>query len=284
MSGIAVAHQHVGLVGARREIAKARDRPFQADLSHHNVAGDVVVAHVVEREHPGHRIAQHHVAGIGAVKAANSRNLPFRADLTDRIRRQHRIAADVVNFIDVGTGVEHDHIGRGSRRRRSRHRNEGRAVGQYGIADEAVLAGAIVIISVDQTGIGDAVDQGIDGIGCIDLRDQVVVIDKAVNIAACVREVSGDFAGVINARDYRGRGAGNPNRGGDAVIDNEAILATGSVPIRTDDLTARGHADAGPGRAGNVDRRDVAGIIGKADSRAGRVDDISDDFSCGIDA
>ena len=41
---IAVAHQHVGLVGVARKVAKAGHRPFQPDLTHARGEGDGVVA------------------------------------------------------------------------------------------------------------------------------------------------------------------------------------------------------------------------------------------------
>ena len=68
-------------------------------MSHHDIAGDVVVAHVVEREHPGRRVAHQQVGGVGAVKAADARHLQRRIDLAERAVEQDGVVADVVELV-----------------------------------------------------------------------------------------------------------------------------------------------------------------------------------------
>ena len=112
----------------RREIADARNRPFRPDLPQRDIAGDVVVAHVIERERPGRRIAHQQVGGVGTVKAADTRHLQRRVDLAERAVEQDLVLPDVVELErPIGIAQHHQRIfGAGRRRRIGRRRNRER--------------------------------------------------------------------------------------------------------------------------------------------------------------
>src|SRR5262245_30009175 len=75
-----VAQDHVGFAGHAAEVAEAHDLPFPVDCAQKCGAGDVVVGDVVDLEAAGGGAAQQHVAGVGAVEAAEADELPIGSD------------------------------------------------------------------------------------------------------------------------------------------------------------------------------------------------------------
>ena len=82
--------------------------PTRADV------GDGVAADVVGLERAGRGVAQQHVAGVAGLEGAEPDEAPAARHLAERIGRQNRIAADVVDLVIPIAGVVHDHVGRGA--------------------------------------------------------------------------------------------------------------------------------------------------------------------------
>src|SRR4029077_39719 len=183
---------------------------------------------VVKLEAASLAVTQQHVGGVAAEEAAEGDEGPIGSHLTQRVARQDRVVADVVDFVlAVGTMAQ-DHIGGGANWcRRGRHRREEEAVG---------VSVAVEVIPDDLARAIDALRGG-GAQGIIDGGVGATAVKESVEVEAVVVVMTDDLTRVVDAL-YKGAG-GSPGRvdgGVGSASVQEAVGEPSAVQVKPDDL------------------------------------------------
>jgi hypothetical protein len=171
------------------EIAKARELKIEPDGAQGRGVGDVVVAYVFDLECAGGGAPQEEVGGVAAEESAEPGDLEIGSHLAQKVRRQERVAADVIDFIEPVGVVAQDHVRRGA---------GGRRWVRSGGHEKALEAAAVAVTSNDLARIVDAECLGVSAQGIIEREVGAAAQAESVR-AAGITVKPDDLACVVDA-------------------------------------------------------------------------------------